>query len=120
VKVAESFGGNAGDTRIVQVTTAEPTIKISFDLFQQGAQFAETREIDGPCRPRPACFFDGIPLVVKLDDEFFGKRIGEAKGDEVNRFLGLQLRQIAARSGGGSHFVAPPSWRRFSGKVNKT
>ncbi len=34
VKVAESLGGNAGDARVAQVTTANPAIETSFDLFQ--------------------------------------------------------------------------------------
>jgi len=34
MKVAESLGGNAGDARVPQVTTANPAIETSFDLFQ--------------------------------------------------------------------------------------
>ena len=99
VKVAEGLGDNAGDARVAQVTTAKPAIETSLGLFHQSAQFAETRRIAERCSPCEPCFFDGVPFFEKLEDEFFGKRIGEAKRDEVNRFLGLQMRQIAARSG---------------------
>src|SRR6266478_5163387 len=34
MKVAESLGGNAGDARVAQVTTANPAIETSFDPFQ--------------------------------------------------------------------------------------
>ncbi len=34
MKVAESFGGNAGDARVAQVTTANPAVETSFDLFK--------------------------------------------------------------------------------------
>jgi hypothetical protein len=34
VKVVEGLGDNAGDARVAQVTTANPAIETSFDLFQ--------------------------------------------------------------------------------------
>jgi len=34
VKVVEDFSDNAGDARVAQVTTTNPAIETSFDLFQ--------------------------------------------------------------------------------------
>ena len=77
----------------------------------------ETRKIAGGGRVCEARVQDGVALVEKLKDKFFGKRVGEAKRDEVNRFLGLEMRQIAAGAGGGGRVTVPPSWLGILDKI---
>jgi len=120
VKLADGLGDNFGDARVAHVAMAQPGVEASFGLSQQSSEVLKADSVARGGGPREACSIEGFSLLAKLEDEFFRKRIGEAEGDEVDGLLSFEMRQVAARSSGGSHFVAPPSWRRFCEKARET
>ena len=91
IEVPDGVGDNSCDSRIEHETVTVTAIEKSFGLLDGFAQFLGTNSINGYRDIREGGTFNRVALLTEFIENFDRERIGEAKGNKVDRILGFQM-----------------------------